>query len=346
MASPPSPPPSAPPSAGGEGEETHREEYEQLRQLVSTYPTVPSGLSTPYHRHPDGWYTFLPAMVSVMVAQRHFAARDTDILLATFPKCGTTWLKALLFATVRRGAHDVALARLKRHNPHELVPFLEIQVYVRDRVPDLSTVPSPRLLATHIPRASLPASVAAAGCKVVYMCRDPKDCLVSLWHFLNAQRRQTSVDDDFRLFCDGVSLVGPYWEHVLAYWRWHVEAPGKVMFVTYEELSADTVGQLRRLAEFVGRPFTDEEREARVDEAIVRACSVDSLAGAEVNRSGTVELMETPMRNAMFFRRGVVGDWRNYLTPEMGRRIDEITESKFRGSGLVLPNAHETTMTP
>uniref|UniRef100_J3KZ79 Sulfotransferase n=1 Tax=Oryza brachyantha TaxID=4533 RepID=J3KZ79_ORYBR len=345
MASQPSLLPASAPSAGEEeDEETHREVYEQLRQLVSTYPTVPSGLDTPYHRHPDGWYTFLPAMVSVMVAQRHFPARDTDILLTTFPKCGTTWLKALLYlyATVRRG-HDGGggvdvLAQLRQQNPHQLVPFLEIQVYVRDRVPDLSSLPAPRLLATHIPRPSVPASVAAAsGCKVVYMRRDPKDCFVSLWHFLNAQRPEPrdDVGEDFRLFCDGVSLVGPYWEHVLAYWRWHVERPG--LFMTYEELSADTLGQLRRLAEFVGRPFTDEERTAGVDEAIVKACSVESLTGAEVNRSGTVELMEAPMRNAMFFRRGVVGDWQNYLSPEMARRIDEITDSKFRGSGLVFP---------
>uniref|UniRef100_A0A0E0C150 Sulfotransferase n=1 Tax=Oryza meridionalis TaxID=40149 RepID=A0A0E0C150_9ORYZ len=342
MASPPSLLPASAPSAG-EDEESHREVYEQLRQLVWTYPTVPSGLDTPYHRHPDGWYTFLPAMVSVMVAQRHFTARDTDIIITTFPKCGTTWLKALLFATVRRDGggveDDTALAQLRARNPHELVPFLEIQVYVRDRAPDLSSFPAPRLLATHIPRTSLPASIAASGCKVVYMCRDPKDCLVSLWHFLEAQRPEPrgDVGEDFRLFCDGVSLVGPYWDHVLAYWRWHVERPGQVLFMTYEELSADTLGQLRRLAEFVGRPFTGEERAARVDEAIVKACSFQSLAAAEVNRSGTVELMEEPMRNAEFFRRGVVGGWPNYLSPEMATRIDEITESKFKGSGLVLP---------
>ncbi|KAF0918677.1 hypothetical protein E2562_025804 [Oryza meyeriana var. granulata] len=152
--------PSLPASAlgTGESEEAHRKVYEQLRQFVSTYPTVPNGLDTPYHRYPDGWYTFLPAMVSVMVAQRHFTARDTDIVLATFPKCGTTWLKALLYATA----------------------------YVRDRVPDLSSLPAPRLLATHIPRPSLLASVAASGCKRP----EPWD---------------DHIGEDFRLFCDGVS---------------------------------------------------------------------------------------------------------------------------------------------
>lgn len=310
--------------------------------MVSTYETVPTGV-VDYHRHPDGWYMDLPVMVSSVVAQRHFEARDSDVLLVTIPKSGTTWIKALLYAAARRaddGGMPLVLGQLASRNPHQLVPFLESQIYTRDQIPDLSSLPAPRLFATHIPAASLPASVVAApGCKVVYLCRDPKDCFVSLWHFvdkLTQSSRPWGMEEALGQFCDGVSLFGPFWEHVLGYWRWHVERPGQVLFLTYEELSADTIGQLRRLAGFIGRPFTPEEQDAGVDRDIVNACAMESMVKQEVNRSGTTEMKEKPMPNGSFFRRGVVGDWPNYLTPEMARRIDEITESKFQGSGLVL----------
>lgn len=91
----------------------------------------------------------------------------------------------------------------------------------------------------------------------------------------------------------------------------------------------------RRLAGFVGRPLNAEEQATGVDEAIVKACSVRSLLSLEVNRSGTTEL-ELTMRNEAFFRR-VLDYWPDYLTPDMAKRINEITERKLRGSGLVLP---------
>ncbi|KAF7074153.1 LOW QUALITY PROTEIN: hypothetical protein CFC21_079063 [Triticum aestivum] len=290
---------------------SHKEIYDQLREVVSTYPTTPrlSGIGRPYVCHPDGWYAFTPGVLNAMVIKRHLEARDTDVLLATFPKSGTTWLKALLFAALHRTADD----RLAAHSPHQLVPFLEARVFTNGRIPDLSSLPAPRLLMTHIPSVSLPESVAASGCKVVYRVRTPRTA---------SCRSGTSGT-----------------EHALGYWRWHLERPAQVLFLTYEELAADTLGQLRRLAGFVGRPFTAEEREAGVDRGIVEACAMESLAGLEVNRSGKTDMAESSVPNNVFFRRDVVGDCKNHLTPEMARRLDEITESKFRGSGLVLPRA-------
>ncbi|KAF2909443.1 hypothetical protein DAI22_11g025900 [Oryza sativa Japonica Group] len=80
----------------------------------------------------------------------------------------------------------------------------------------------------------------------------------------------------------------------------------------------------------------DGGAEARVDRNIVEACALENMSGLEVNRSGTITIVDSTVPNNTVFRRGVVGDWRNHLTPEMARRIDEITKSKFKGSGLLL----------
>ncbi|EEC67644.1 hypothetical protein OsI_35050 [Oryza sativa Indica Group] len=146
----------------------HKKIYNQLRQVAETFPTAPSGIDVPYSHHPDGWYMTTAGVVSAMVIKSHLTARATDIFLVTFPKSGTTWIKALLYSALHRRADE-----LVAHSPHQLVPFLESQVFVKDWIPDLSSLPEPRLLMTHIPSQSLPDSVAASGCKVVYLCRDP-----------------------------------------------------------------------------------------------------------------------------------------------------------------------------
>ncbi|KAG1355196.1 Cytosolic sulfotransferase 16 [Cocos nucifera] len=274
-----------------------------------------------------------------MVAQEHFKARPTDVLLATYPKSGTTWLKALLFATVNRSPHTNSHTPFATLGPHECVPFLEYQVYIKDHIPDLDVIPSPRLFATHIPFRSLPASVIDSGCKLVYLYRDPKDTFISLWHFANKFRAKDniklwSLNEALEHFCNGISTFGPYWDHVLGYWNGHLERPQKVLFLKYEEIMQQPVVHLKRLAEFVGCPFTvDEEKEGGV-EGIIRLCAFENLRHLEVNKIGRTEMVIGSVDNSLFFRRGVVGDWVNHLTPEMARRLEETTASKFRGSGL------------
>uniref|UniRef100_I1QXI7 Sulfotransferase n=1 Tax=Oryza glaberrima TaxID=4538 RepID=I1QXI7_ORYGL len=193
---------SSAPESADEATAHNKEIYDQLRRVAETFPSAPSLIGLPCSRHPDGWYTFTNGVVSSMVIKEHLTARATDIFLTTFPKSSTTWLKALLYSTLHRGTDE-----LVAHSPHQLVPFLESQVFANDRIPKLSSLPSPRLFMTHIPSQSLPDSVAASGCKVVYLCRDPKDCFVSLWHFWN-RFMPWDIDEAHRQFCDGARSLG------------------------------------------------------------------------------------------------------------------------------------------
>nr|ABA91423.1 Sulfotransferase domain containing protein [Oryza sativa Japonica Group] len=193
---------SSAPESADEATAHNKEIYDQLRRVAETFPSAPSLIGLPCSRHPDGWYTFTNGVVSSMVIKEHLTARATDIFLTTFPKSSTTWLKALLYSTLHRGTDE-----LVAHSPHQLVPFLESQVFANDRIPDLSSLPSPRLFMTHIPSQSLPDSVAASGCNVVYLCRDPKDCFVSLWHFWN-RFMPWDIDEAHRQFCDGARSLG------------------------------------------------------------------------------------------------------------------------------------------
>lgn len=57
------------------------------------------------------------------------------------------------------------------------------------------------------------------------------------------------------------------------------------------------------------------------------------MSTLEVKKTGN---LIGELSNDSFFRSGVVGDWKNYLTAEMGIKLDQITEEKFSGSGLSM----------
>lgn len=297
-----------------------------------------------FYNYNGFWYDehFLKGVVW---AETHFKARPTDILLATFPKTGLTWLKALTFAIMNRthigtlkGTHPL-LAK----NPHELVPYLEFQAYEKDPSSSLDSIPSPRLLSTHISYDSLPKSVINCNCRIICIAREPKDVFVSMWSFLSKiitigdREEPVSKGEAFELFCNGVSLLGPFWEHVLGYWRSSMEFPTRVLFLKYEDLKKETVVNVERLAEFIGLPFSSEERAAGVVEEIVKLCDIDRLKSLEVNKNGVYQLGRDSnafVEKSAYFRKGEIGDWKNHLTEEMVKKIDQITEEKFGAYGF------------
>uniref|UniRef100_A0A0A8XXA1 Sulfotransferase n=1 Tax=Arundo donax TaxID=35708 RepID=A0A0A8XXA1_ARUDO len=155
--------------------------------------------------------------------QSQFQPRPDDIILATFPKCGATWLKVLVFMITNRSRRAVTDDNhpLLTHLPHDLMVCLEFPLCYIHPVTELEVLPSPRLICTHFPLALLPSGVSTLGCRVVYLCREPKDVLVSTWHYMNNVYRElfTEFDDAFELFCEEVSVYEPIWDHYLGYWK-------------------------------------------------------------------------------------------------------------------------------
>ncbi|XP_031260614.1 cytosolic sulfotransferase 12-like [Pistacia vera] len=311
---------------------------QECRDLTTSLPSERGWIANHLFRYQGFWH-HIRQLQGVLTCQSHFHAQDSDILLVTTPKSGTTWLKAITFALFNRFLYvdDPQQHPLLANNPHELVPFLELKLYVENQVPDLTTLTSPRLFSTHLPSVSLPTSVKDSACKLVYLCRNPKDTFVSLWHFTNklrpAEMGKSSLEEAFDKFCRGVSLYGPFWDHVLGYWKASLEFPERVMFLKYEEMKKQPKVHVRRLAEFLGCPFSPEEEKKGLVDSILKLCSFNNLSNLEVNKNGK---MSTGEEYKAFFRKGEVGDSINHLTNEMIKRLDEITEEKLHDSGLNL----------
>ncbi|XP_039815262.1 cytosolic sulfotransferase 9-like [Panicum virgatum] len=124
------------------------------------------------------------SLLSLPEVHARFALSPTDVLVASFPTCGTTWLKSLCFATARRSSHPPLDCGhpLLRHNAHDCVRSIDTLRFLHGD----DDGEAPRLLWTHLHYSLLPVRATAddcSVCRIVYVIRDLKDTLVSLWHF-------------------------------------------------------------------------------------------------------------------------------------------------------------------
>ncbi|XP_027167746.1 cytosolic sulfotransferase 5-like isoform X2 [Coffea eugenioides] len=289
----------------------------------------------------DGFWYRIDWLEGAIAAKSNFQAQDNDFLLSSPPKSGTTWLKSLMVSIMDGHAaqtfNNINDAKdqydlLEENFPHNLIPCLEMEIFNPLRAsenPDLKA--QPRLYQTHVPYSMLSESVKNSGCKIVYIARDPKDVLVSLWYFVNAAKKPEEepypMEDAFDSFCKGVHLFGPFHDHVLGYWKESLARPDKILFLRYEDMKMNPRGEVTKLASFLGRPFINDDEVDR----IISRCSLERLKGMHVNKEGRAD---SGLPKSSFFRRGVVGDWKNHLTPEMKERLDEIAGKKFQGAGL------------
>ncbi|TYI85290.1 hypothetical protein E1A91_D05G430300v1 [Gossypium mustelinum] len=310
-----------------------------FEEMISTLPKVNFwGLPLDLYQYQGFWLT-LPFLQGALSAQQQFQAQPTDIILCSSLRTGTTWLKSLTFTTIARTSYNDSTTPLLSKVPHDVVPYMEFD---HAQFSTNRHLGSP-LLATHLPYSFLPRSIIDSGCKLIYICRDPKDTFVSFYHFIAKYSKSLDtqiiqLDEAFELFYEGVSMYGSYWDHVLGYWKASLEHPDKLMFLKYEDLVENTVLYLKKIAEFIGYPFSSKEQQEGVPENIVQMCSFENLSGLEVNKIGKHRAGQgnLEVENNIFFRKGKVGDWKNYLTTEMSQRLDQRTLQKLSGSGLSL----------
>ncbi|KAI9105090.1 hypothetical protein K1719_022806 [Acacia pycnantha] len=258
---------------------------QQCKDLIATLSTESGWINVQLHQYNGFWFA-KRHLQGILNCQNHFQAQDSDILLVTTPKSGTTWLKALAFAILNRNNHYHSHPLLTT-NPHDLVPFLDMNLYYQKAMPSRGT--------------------------------------------RSETRGSISIEDSFDKFCRGVIDFCPFWEHMLGYYKESLERPDKIMFLRFEELKDEPVKILKRLAEFIGSGFSKDEENGKVVENMLKLCSFETLSNLEVNRSGKTQFGAV---NSTFFRNGEVGDWKNFLTLDMIKRLDDISQEKLGKYGL------------
>ncbi|KAD6119752.1 hypothetical protein E3N88_11023 [Mikania micrantha] len=238
----------------------------------------------------------------IILAEQNFKAQPDDVFLCSFPKTGTTWLKSLAFTIATREKFDASSSPLLTTFPHECVPYLEMDFGLPKHGPRIP------LMGTHLPYNYLPKSVLSSDCKM----------------------------EAFDEFCEGITGSGSYWDHILGYWQASHDNGRKILFLKYEDIKQNTAGSVKRLAEFMGYPFSIVEEKAGVIENIIKLCSFENLSNLEVNKSGSSRpIPSVTIENRSLFRKGKVGDSKHYLTEEMKEKIDKLMDEKLGHTGLL-----------
>ncbi len=169
-----------------------------------------------------------------------FEPRASDVFIATFPKSGTTWLQQIVHG-LRTGG-DMAFDEIT-----EVVPWLEtaLDLGLDINAPQRA---EPRAYKCHLPWPMIPK-----GGRYVLAVRDPRDVLVSQYHFWNGWFFETgsvSVEDLARGLFLNQDLPFNYYRHLQSWWPERQQP--QVLMLCYESMLADPRAAIRRIADFIG----------------------------------------------------------------------------------------------
>ncbi|KAM4562139.1 cytosolic sulfotransferase 2-like [Odontesthes bonariensis] len=257
-----------------------------------------------------------------------FKARPDDILIATYPKAGTTWVSYIL--DLLYFGHTCP-DRLSSIPLHERVPFLEISVPSlptgKDLADQLST--TPRLIKTHLPIQFVPRSFWEQSSRIVCVARNAKDTAVSYFHFGRMNHVQPEPGDwssFLQKFMDGKMVFGSWYDHVNGWWKRKQTYP-KLHYIFYEDLIEDTGGEIDRLCSFLGLSPSAEEKEK-----VSAGVTFDSMKRNQMTNFSTVKMMDLTV--SPFMRKGKVGDWKNHFTVSQNEHFDEDYKQKMKNPAL------------
>lgn len=263
------------------------------------------------------------------------------VWLASYPKSGNTWVRALIAAldhghvgldsTIRNASIASARAplefltglvssELRADEVERLRPLVD--ALVDDRRPPREHGLWHRKIhdALFGPRGGPPIVSPEGTAAAVYLVRDPRDVAVSYAHHQNVDVAQVVRD----MADPGATAAGksdratPQLAQHLGTWSSHVSGwvdhdLFPMVVVRYEDLIAHPVESLERIANALGRTATPAQLAAAVE-----AARFDKLQAQEAETG----FRERPNAGRAFFRRGVAGAWRDELSPELARRIE------------------------
>ncbi len=190
-------------------------------------------------------------------------------------------------------------------------------------------MPSPRMIKSHLPYSFLERAISGSKVKVIVVIRNPKDTIVSFYHFYRANVGLGLFPGPFQefdeMFMNGQVVYGDWFNYTLEYWNKRNDT--NFLVVSYEEMMENPPHVVKQVATFMGDEISDEHATK-----IAKMTSFGAMK--ETIDPFTKERGFTKSEISPFMRKGVVGDWKNYFTVAQNEDFDKIYSEKMAGSGL------------
>lgn len=277
-----------------------------------------------------------------------YKPRDGDIIVVTYPKCGTNWTQYIVYNILTRGNPPADVGEYSL-----MSPFIDMT--------GANAAENPSRFAAVMTHLPLHAFTPVDQAKYIYVARNPYDCAVSFYHFILGLTPKSVTDVSFGRFLDlflsGKVLYGDYFDHLLP-WYGRRSDPN-VLFITYEDMKADLRAQVLKIAEFLGEEYGKALHEDDLLVArIMDACSLENMkvffkdnpqdrvkkmtqAASKSPAVDQAPLQKLPSphmethEGSGFVRKGVVGDWKNYFTAGQIKATKAWIAEKTRGSDIM-----------
>ncbi|XP_076093051.1 sulfotransferase 1A1-like [Mytilus galloprovincialis] len=256
-------------------------------------------------------------------AIRDLETRPDDIILTAFPRSGTHWLWEVIHMLLQGNAEYTTAVKE--------TAFLEM-------IPDLNPineVKSPRLLNTHVPFRWLPKKHLCDGGKIVHVIRNPKDQAVSMYNFMlsfGPDKAMAGAKMSWNVFFEMIMKAPEkFFSGWFAYEKEFEKASKDGTLKTahtlyYEDLKMNPTKEIRLLADFLSVDIEDE-----LVQAIADKCTFTKLKKADDTLK--TKVIADSVSN---YRKGEVGDWKNYFTVSQNEQFDSLYKREMLDSELKI----------
>lgn len=250
-------------------------------------------------------------------------AKKIDIYIVGYPKTGTTWfwlmLSRLLVKSYDLPEEDVT--KLILYTPWKW-PFGQ---KLRAEIPVIYTTHNmPGFWSDRNYEMNLHLS-PFKGKRIILLIREPKDTLVSLY-FHNAYRRVPSVftGSMTEMVYDETYGIESFLHYYKTWYDYRILFKD-VFLVRYEDHRENPVEMVRNAADFIGINNLSDS----IVEDVVAFSSFDNMKNMEKRQDIVRRSVSSLPSNGFKVRKGKIGGYKEYLSEETIRYVDELVAKEL-----------------